>query len=383
MADSDNYDWVLFGITVPTYAPTHSIEEAHLLIVIEAVIIIIIFAAYQYIKCVRAQTAGVIPQALFWYAISTAIYGWFRVLIQYNKLALFFANWHVLCEVILLLNILQGERISSMAFDVMFLVLWLMSIIIAYVPLTEVLVFMQTFGFLTDNMLVWVQFYAYYETQLPLYLWGVVGGVIHVVMLTIGILDPLTPGGIGLALASMMLVPMMFCYTMQSCLYVQHWREHRCLPYMEVHNPDVLATKLHGVSLYTPALYDLNWTTRQPAKHEDAKTELTSVVGPPQQEDNKLKSGASSNFEEVQAPPILEKSSSINSNSPSIPNKTLLVQPECNVYYSDYAANPTAIVTMNLHKIRVHIKRRQSVWVLGFFIAVIWFAILFAGLGKF
>jgi len=194
------------------------------------------------------------------YSISTAVYAWFRIIVQYNKLSLFFANWHVLSEFILLLNILEGERVSEKAYDYILVVWWLMSVIIVYIPLTPVLYFMQLFGFVTDNMLVWIQYYAYYETKLPFYIWGVVGAIVHVIMLTIGILDPLTgDNGIGLAIAGMLLVPMMYCYTMFVVLYVQNWRENHFLPYLHLGADDDHLHHFQGVSDYHPAFHDLYW----------------------------------------------------------------------------------------------------------------------------
>jgi len=239
---SDDYStWTLFGVSIETYEPTHIIRENHLVIAGEALAIIIVLAVYVWVKTVRKLNTGVVPQAIFLYFISTAIYGWLRVTTQYNKVSLFFANWHVLCEIVLLLDILQGENIAVKFYDVLLPIQWTMSSILVFLPLKYVLLFMQPFGFLADNMLVWVQIVAFYETRMNLYLWGVVGAVIHVIMLTVGILDPIMgESGIGLTLGSLLLVPFALCYTIQAYLYGKSWKEHAIIPYLDlgVHKRD-------------------------------------------------------------------------------------------------------------------------------------------------
>jgi len=135
-----------------------------------------------------------------------------------------------------------------------------MSVIIVYVELELVLYFMQTFGFVCDNMLIWVQYYAYKETKLPFYIWGVVGAIIHDIMLTLGIIDPVMgDNGPGLAVAGMLLVPMMYCYTMFVMLYVQNWRENHYLPFLHLGADEKHPHHFLGVSDFHPAFHDLYW----------------------------------------------------------------------------------------------------------------------------
>jgi len=237
MADANSADWTTWnflGVAMQTYAPTITIRPQHVELGFEASVIIGFLCIYQWYKCVKQQRAGVIPQVVLMYSFSTLCYGLLRTTVQYNKISVFFANWHVLCEIVLLLNILQGERIASRFYDFLLIILWAMSTIFAFLDLKIEILFMQPFGFLADNMLVWVQLIAYYETSMTCYLWGVIGAVIHVVMLTSGILDPLSASGIGLSLAAALLVPMMICYTIFSMEYVNHWKATRWVPYFSL-----------------------------------------------------------------------------------------------------------------------------------------------------
>jgi len=337
-------------------------------------------AVFQWVKCVRKVNAGVVPQAIFQYMIATICYAFLRIIVQYNKLSLFFANWHVLCEIVLLLNILQGEEMANRMYDLIIPILWIMSTAFVFIPFIVELYFMQPFGFVADNMLVWVQLIAFWETKLPCYLWSVIGAIIHVVMLTVGILDPVMgESGIGLAIASLLLVPMFLFYTVFCILYVRSYKERHWIPYLNL--PESLGgmsddpqKKVHLVELtLRPRAKDVANILMIPREEEKqaALLDLNSPLSP-------MGAGPMMNGGGMMANGGGQMMMNGGGGMPNGGAQQQFMEP----LSPTAAARAAKVAEFERTGLSLYVRRRKLLWIIGFIVGICWLIILFGALSK-
>jgi len=300
------------------------------------------------------------------------------------------------------LDILQGENTAIVFYDILLPVQWTMSSIIVFLPLKYVLLFLQPFGFLADNMLVWVQLVAYYETRMKLYLWGVCGAVIHVIMLTVGILDPIMgESGIGLTIGSLLLVPFTLCYTILAYYYVKSWREHAIIPYLDlgVHKREPDEVNVNLVEMVDVHV-DQNGKVRQvKGLVHDAPVITNSSTSDPHTKDGESKDSSNSNSNKDGKTPVSSEAPkspsmaavatgtgengiteriTIHTKSKSRPN--LNADPN----KPNIPLGGAKLNTLNLTpaETETRLKKRRAVWVLGAIVAVFWLLLLSLALKK-
>jgi hypothetical protein len=290
----------------------------------------------------------------------------------------------------LLLDILQGENTAIVFYDVLLPVQWTMSSIMVFLPLKYVLLFMQPFGFLADNMLVWVQLVAYYETKMKLYLWGVVGAVIHVIMLTVGILDPIMgESGIGLSIGSLLLVPFALCYTILAYLYVKSWKEHAIIPYLDlgVHKRDPDEVNVNVVEMVDVHI-DQQGNAKRHIKglvhdapdvvHVTAKTKTETK--PSLETDTKAEPESPSATTIVATDKTNTITERLTFQTKSKSKANLSVDPN----KPNIPLGGAKLNTLNLTpaETQTRLKKRRVVWVLGAIVAVLWLLLLSLALKK-
>jgi len=270
-------------------------------------------------------------------------------------------------------------------YDLIIPVLWIMSTAFVFIPFIIELYFMQPFGFVADNMLVWVQLIAFWETKLPCYLWGVIGAIIHVVMLTIGILDPVMgESGIGLAIASLLLVPMFLFYTVFCILYVRSYKERHWIPYLNLqeslgNQADDPQKKVHLVELtLRPRPKDVANILMMPREEEkrSALLDLNSPLSPTSA--NGMSNGMMGNGMGMGNGMATNGLSVALNGAGGISNGAPAVEP----LSPTAAARAAKVAEFNATGLSLYVRRRKILWIIGVIVGIIWLIILFGALSK-